>query len=147
MSEIKLSRLEAKQVLVVRKDLKMRKGKIAAQCAHASMKVLLDIASRYEIPTASKDAPGILRMLLTYTDDSPLHAWIDGSFGKICVYVNSEEELDALAERAKQAMLLHSMIVDQGRTEFHGVPTKTVLAIGPGWVEEIDKVTGHLPLL
>lgn len=40
-----------------------------------------------------------------------------------------------------------SLVTDSGRTEFGGVPTKTCLAIGPNKIEEIDKITGHLPLL
>jgi PTH2 family peptidyl-tRNA hydrolase len=125
----------------------MRKGKIAAQCAHASMKVLLD---QMDTPEDLSDYMGgeeYLSRTLVYKAGSPLHAWLDGLFGKICVYVNSEEELVSLEEKAKEAGLLNAMIIDEGRTEFHGVKTKTVLAIGPGWISDVDKITGHLPLL
>lgn len=135
---------EAKQVLVVRKDLKMRKGKIAAQCAHASMKVLLDLMS-LEVTEFMTPACSIRR--LVSTRDSAMESWLDGAFAKICVYVESEEDLEAIHQKAKDSGLLVSMIVDSGRTEFHGVPTKTVVAVGPGWIDEVDRVTGHLPLL
>lgn len=139
---------EAKQVLVVRKDLKMRKGKIAAQCAHASMKVLLDRMWTWDtrlVLEGGFNADGA--RILGLTDGSALKSWIEGSFAKICVYVNSEEELDEIYAKAQDANLMCSLIVDHGRTEFHGVHTKTVVAIGPAWVDEIDPVTGHLPLL
>lgn len=144
---------EAKQILVVRKDLHMRKGKIAAQCAHASMKVLLDQTFTSQLgdgitPNKNGDVfPPIETRSLSYLHTSALYAWLTGAFAKICVYVNSEEELLALQAQSKKAGIMSALIVDSGRTEFHGVPTKTVLAIGPAWKEDIDKITGHLPLL
>lgn len=122
----------------------MRKGKIAAQCAHASMKVLLDLMGHVTAPRGRGDLY-IRSLWIDY--GSALDKWIIGCFAKICVYVESEEDLLALEAQAKEADIPHAMIVDSGRTEFHGVPTKTVLAIGPAWVDEIDKITGHLPLL
>ena len=129
-----------KQVIVMRKDLGMRKGKMIAQGAHASMKVLLD--------AGTLDEAGNFAL-------SPwpaLHAWLGdashpGRFAKICVSVNSEAELDDVMARAKAAGLPCGLIVDSGATEFHGVPTKTCCAIGPAWPEDIDPVTGTLPLL
>lgn len=125
----------AKQVIVMRKDLRMRKGKMIAQGAHASLKVLLDRK------TATDGAD------LTLAMTPAMAAWISGRFTKVCVYVSSEEELDAIYERAVAAGLSAALIVDSGRTEFAGVPTKTCCAIGPGWVEDVDAVTGELPLL
>jgi len=123
----------------------MRKGKIAAQCAHASMKVLLNRMPRL----INRENPEIAECSRTlyYTSPSPMSEWIDGQFAKICVYVSSEKELDDLAQKAKEAKIVHAMIVDSGRTEFHGVPTKTVLAIGPAWSSAVDEITSHLPLL
>jgi PTH2 family peptidyl-tRNA hydrolase len=40
-----------------------------------------------------------------------------------------------------------ALVVDAGATEFHGVPTKTCCAVGPGWTDEVDAITGALPLL
>lgn len=127
----------SKQVLVVRKDLNMRKGKIAAQCAHASMKVILDTMER-ESKTSR---------LLFLKEGTAMRDWIEGIFTKVCVSVNSEAELLDLRDKAKAAGILHAIIQDAGKTEFHGVPTYTVVAIGPAWSDEIDPITGHLPLL
>lgn len=113
-----------KQILVVRKDLKMRTGKVAAQCAHASLACYLE-----------------------NPDDPRMNEWLKGPFAKICVYVESEEELDLVEQKAKDAGVLSRMIIDQGRTEFHGIPTKTVLAIGPDTHDVLQLITGHLRLL
>ncbi len=130
----------AKQVLVVRKDLKMRKGKIAAQCAHASMKVLLD-----RMPGAAHGDR--IARTLSYMTGSPLAAWLDGRFTKVCVYVESEDALLAIHQRAREAGIMTALIVDSGRTEFAGVPTKTVVAVGPDWSDAVDAITGELSLL
>lgn len=129
-----------KQVIVMRKDLNMRKGKIAAQAAHASMMVLLKLMykyiwnqeSRYEIRTKI---------------GSPLDEWLRGLFTKICVYVDSEEELKEIYMKAYHKDMLCAMVVDSGATEFKGVPTLTCCAIGPDESEKIDVITGHLKLL
>jgi PTH2 family peptidyl-tRNA hydrolase len=135
-----MSERRAKQVIVMRKDLNMRKGKMIAQGAHASMKVLLDGG------TLDEDGNFALAPW------PALRAWLGdashpGRFAKICVSVNSEAELDDVMARAKAANLPCGLIVDSGATEFHGVPTKTCCAIGPAWPEDIDPVTGALPLL
>lgn len=127
---------ETKQVIVVRKDLNMRKGKIAAQAAHASMKVLLDTQ-------ITKTAGGELVLQLT----PEMEHWLDHSFTKICVSVDSEEELNAIYEHANKLGIPSAIIVDSGRTEFNGVPTKTCAAIGPGPMKLVDIVTGKLKLL
>ncbi len=126
----------AKQVIVMRKDLNMRKGKMIAQGAHASLKVLLDAGTL--TPERSGFALGTWPALAE---------WLGGRFAKICVSVNSEAELDEVMERARAAGLPCALIVDSGATEFHGVPTKTCCAVGPAWADEIDAVTGQLPLL
>lgn len=123
-----------KQVIVMRKDLGMRKGKMIAQGAHASMKVLLDAATRTEAG-------------LTIALDEAAAAWLGGRFTKVCVSVDSAEALAAIVARAREAGLPCALIVDAGQTEFHGVPTPTCCAVGPGWSEEVDAITGGLPLL
>jgi len=146
---------QVKQVLVVRKDLNMRKGKIAAQGAHASMKVLLDAMKQNRVQHFNAVVHGgstepyesYTDWTLRVDDGTPLELWLNGSFAKICVSVNSEAELDAVYEKAQAAGILSSIIIDSGRTEFHGQPTKTVVAIGPDWSDKIDPITGGLPLL
>ncbi len=127
---------EAKQVIVIRNDLNMRRGKQIVQGAHASMKAILDWAIH--------ESGGLL---IDLPQDSPLENWINGRFTKVCVSVDSEAELDEIYNKAKEAGLICSMIVDVGLTEFNGAPTKTCCAIGPEWPEDINKITGHLKLL
>ena len=73
--------------------------------------------------------------------------WLTGSFAKVCCRVNSEEELLVIRDKAVEAGLEVHVITDSGKTEFHGVPTNTCLAIGPDVAEKIDEITGHLELL
>ena len=124
----------AKQVIVMRKDLGMRKGKMIAQGAHASLKVLVDRgrANDHEFTIALTE---------------PMAAWLGGRFTKVCVGVDSEAALDDVVARARAANVPVALIVDAGKTEFHGVPTKTCCAIGPAWAEDVDAITGELPLL
>lgn len=125
---------QAKQIIVMRTDLNMRKGKMIAQGAHASIAFLTHAvrdAYPHEGPAFSAAA----------------HEWIENSFTKICVRVDSEEELLDVYERAKEASLEAYLITDKGLTEFGGVPTHTCVGIGPNWAEDIDKVTGELKLL
>lgn len=124
MEMLKLSDYNYKQVLVMRKDLNMRKGKLIAQGAHASLGVTLK----------NLDHPDV-------------KGWLAGRFAKIAVYVNSEEELFEIYDKALEEGILVELITDAGFTEFNGVPTNTCIAVGPGKVEEVNKVTGHLPLL
>lgn len=134
----------AKQVLVVRKDLNMRKGKIAAQCGHAVMKVILD--RMIVRPDTDNDAATVREFLFSYPRPSAWASWLEGKYTKICVSVNSEAELLEVYEKAK-LVAPAALIQDSGLTEFGGVPTYTVVAIGPAWADEIDPITGHLPLL
>ncbi|MFN0249390.1 MAG: peptidyl-tRNA hydrolase [Kofleriaceae bacterium] len=127
----------AKQVIVMRKDLGMRKGKMIAQGAHASMKVLLDAGGH------TQDGAATFVIPLT----APMAAWLGGRFTKVCVGVDSEAALDAIVDKARAANVPVALIVDAGATEFHGVPTKTCCAIGPAWTEDVDAITGALTLL
>lgn len=124
---------ETKQVIVIRKDLQMRKGKMIAQGCHSSMKVLLD-----EMGPERK---------LKLTEDDPLNIWLNNAFAKIVVYVNSLEELMEVYHKAIAAGIRSALIQDHGRTEFHGEATFTCCAIGPDFPERIDPITGHLKLL
>ena len=126
--------MKHKQVLVLRKDLGMRKGKMVAQGAHASQGALFDIGH-------------IEGDWLMIPLDGRTKSWICEEFTKVCVSVSSEAELLALYEKAMEAGLITKLIKDAGHTEFHGVPTYTAVAIGPDEDWKIDPVTGHLPLL
>jgi peptidyl-tRNA hydrolase, PTH2 family len=125
---------EHKQVIVLRKDLNMRKGKMVAQGAHASMAAILMLAVR------EGD-----RLVIPL--DERIEPWLLGRFTKICVSVNSEAELLAIHEKSLAAGVLTSLILDSGVTEFGGVPTNTAVAVGPDQVSKVDAITGGLPLL
>lgn len=129
-----------KQVIVMRKDLNMRKGKMVAQGAHASLGDILGMMS-----VAESDNKRI--MTLKVEKDSPLDQWINRGFTKICVSVNSESELFDVYNKAKELNIPCVLIRDAGLTEFNGVPTYTCCAVGPDDEENVDKVTGELPLL
>ena len=128
-----------KQVIVIRKDLNMRKGKMCAQSCHASMKVFFDWGEWND--SEDRDFYRINGMTKEMKD------WIDGLFTKIVVSCDSEEELLELYQKAKDKNLPCSLITDAGLTEFNGVPTKTCIAIGPAKPDEIDEITKHLKLL
>ncbi len=79
--------------------------------------------------------------------DEAAQAWLSDGFAKICYRVDSENELLAIRDLASQQGLEVHMITDSGKTEFHGVPTNTCLAIGPDESSKIDAITGELKLL
>ena len=126
-----------KQVIIVRKDLKMRKGKMIAQGCHASLAIFFKLMFR-PIP--------LLRMFCLFMTKE-MYEWKQGVFTKICVSVDSEEELLEINKKAVDAGLPVALIRDAGKTEFNGVATYTCLAIGPAKSKEIDKITGGLKLL
>lgn len=130
----------AKQVIVMRTDLGMRKGKMIAQGAHASMKVLLDHFrfAQHAIGTPKYEP---------IPHWAAMTEWLDCGFTKICVRVDSLRELLTILKKAREAKLPVALVVDSGRTEFHGAATPTCLAIGPAQVEDIDEITGELRLL
>jgi PTH2 family peptidyl-tRNA hydrolase len=123
-----------KQVIVIRKDLNMRKGKMVAQGAHASMAAILKLARR-------QGSDLIIPL------DARIEPWLTGRFTKICVSVNSEAELLAIHDKAAASGLVTSLILDAGLTEFGGVPTHTAVAVGPDTAANVDLITGTLPLL
>lgn len=138
--------MHIKQVIVVRKDLNMRKGKIAAQAAHASTKVFFDRMTKLD---GYRYVGGVNlngESLVLNTTPEMMY-WIENTFDKICVSVDSESGLDALYGAAVDVGIPCAMIVDCGKTEFNGVATKTCIAIGPDHAEKIDLITGGLPLL
>ena len=76
--------MKSKQVLILRKDLNMRKGKMCSQAAHASLKVFFDLMGRHDDGSMVIDGDHISGAMLD---------WMEGSFTKICVSVGSEQEL------------------------------------------------------
>lgn len=138
---------KVKQVIVVRKDLNMRKGKIASQVAHASLGAILKLMKKEYHPNELSSGKTIYSMTFYNDFANPVKKWLEEKFTKICVYVESEEELLKLHKEVSGHGILNCLIKDAGDTEFHGVPTYTTLAIGPDYGDNIDKFTGHLKLL
>ncbi|MEM3609738.1 MAG: peptidyl-tRNA hydrolase Pth2 [Candidatus Anstonellales archaeon] len=113
-----------KQVIVVRNDLKLGKGKLAAQVAHASL-------ASYKV---------CLNMRKAIVD-----MWERQGMEKVVLKVDSEKELLELYEKVKDKLPC-ALITDAGKTQ---VPENTITCLGIGpWEEEIiDLYTGNLKLL
>ncbi|NXM29229.1 PTH2 hydrolase, partial [Oxyruncus cristatus] len=115
---------EFKMVLIVRNDLKMGKGKVAAQCSHAAVSAYKQVERRN---------PELLKQ------------WEYCGQPKIVLKAPDEETLVQLLTEAKRLGLTVSLIQDAGRTQI-APGSRTVLGIGPGPADVIDKVSGHLKL-
>ena len=111
-----------KQVILVRQDLKLPKGKLAVQCAHASVDAVLKSSS------------------------SKVKAWKDEGMAKIVLKVKDEKELIKLFQQAKDSGLKASLITDAGKTVV-APGTKTCVGIGPDDEDKIDEVTGSLGMV
>ena len=121
-----------KQVLIFRKDLHMRVGKIAAQCAHAAMKDLIqsiDYCPFADVKTA------------LIFDEEQAEFYTGSCFKKIVLTVDSEAELLDVYKEAQDKGLRVHLITDRGLTEFKGVTTNTCICIGPHSPEKIDAIT------
>lgn len=111
-----------KQVIVVRSDLKLSKGKLAAQCAHASLE-------------AYKKADKRIAAL-----------WDKEGSKKVVLKAKDLKQLLALKEKCEILKITHALIADAGLTETKP-GTITALGIGPQRDGVINKVTGSLALL
>jgi PTH2 family peptidyl-tRNA hydrolase len=150
---------EPKQVIVIRTDLKnqkgekVRSGKLIAQACHASTGVILDMMKRtsrqdrYANELRGWISYEVKGLQLEFGEGGYLDKWLNGLFTKVALQCDSEQELELLYYKAKDAGLPCKLIVDAGLTEFGGVPTKTCIAIGPGNPDKINEITGHLKLL
>ncbi len=111
-----------KQVIVVRKDLGLSKGKTAAQVAHASL-------------GAYRKAGRKAR-----------RGWQKEGEKKVVVEADGEEDLFEIKRNAENLGIPAYLVKDAGKTE---IPrgTTTSLAVGPAQEDKVDKVTGHLSLV
>ncbi len=113
---------DLKQVILVRDDLKLSKGKMSAQVAHASVEAVLK------------------------SDQKMVQKWRNQGMKKSILKVKDLKELHAFKEKAEDAGLTTALITDAGRT--HLEPgTTTCVAIGPDEEDDIDAVTGSLSLI
>ena len=119
---------DLKQVYLVRSDLQMGKGKIAAQCCHAAVKAYRELANH------GSDAK------------SAVERWEWQGSRKVVVKVASEEELKDIILSAKQKGLYATTIRDAGKTQI-AAGSMTVGVIGPATESDIDEISGHLKLL
>ena len=111
-----------KQALLVRQDLKLPKGKLAVQSAHASVEAVLE------------------------SSEKKVASWREQGMPKIVLKVKDEKELLFYFQKAKEDKLVAALIADAGRTVLEP-GTKTCVGIGPDTDEKIDRITGKLPLL
>ena len=137
---------KSKMMIVMRRDLKMRKGKIAAQAGHACIDAILMALNKEGRVNDFEITDDGIALRDTDKPTTPLSDWFKYGCAKICVYVDSEEELIDIADKAKEKGIIAAVITDAGMTEFHGVPTKTCLALEPLPTEIADELTGGLPL-
>lgn len=134
--------LNSKQVIVMRRDLKMSKGKIGAQAAHASEAF---ITGHWQRVNEDPRQP----VSFIYTPPAAQLAafdhWLDKSFKKIVLWVDSERELlDLYHKVITTTSLMVERIDDSGLTEFNNVETLTCIGIGPAWDHEFLGLTDHL---
>ncbi len=111
-----------KQVILVRKDLEMLKGKMSSQVGHASVDAVLKSAK------------------------IKVDLWKKEGMKEIILGVDSEEELISFQKKANKEKLVNSLIRDAGKT-FFKKSTLTCLAIGPDQDKKIDKITSKLKLI
>ena len=137
---------KSKMMIVMRKDLKMRKGKIAAQAGHACVEaVLMALQKENRLNDIEESSDGV-ELNRDNKINTPLSEWFHYGCAKVCVYVDSEAELLDIARITTEKGILTAIITDAGMTEFHGIPTKTCLALEPLPCDIADELTGHLNL-
>lgn len=111
-----------KQVIVIRKDLALPKGKLAVQVAHASVKAVRN------------------------SGEDTVQRWEDEGMKKVVVYVSDKDELFKIQNDARRNGLVSSVVRDAGKTVVDS-GTVTCVGIGPGDDETVDGVTGDLQLV
>ena len=126
---------KVKQVIVMRKDLNLSKGRLVTQSAHASIAFLTDLIKEYN-PLQLTDSQLQL--------NEAQKEWIYGTFYKVCLSVDSEKEL---LDIGYNAVMLGVSVKYIEETNGFDKPIITCLAIGPDYSSKIDPVTKHLKLL
>ena len=114
--------MDYKQAILIREDLKLPKGKMAAQAAHASVEAVLRC------------------------DKSLVREWRAVGMGKIALKVKDEKELHRLLQEAKDLGMATCTITDAGRTVVEP-GTVTCGAIGPDECSRVDMVISKLKLM
>lgn len=116
--------MQTKQVICVREDIKMSRGKMAVQVAHGSL--------------GAYDAARVSHI-------RHITEWKASGQPKICLSLTDEKHMDDILAAVVAARLPYCVIEDAGLTEL-SPGTRTVLAIGPAAADAINKITGSLHL-
>jgi len=114
-----------KQVIVIRTDLEMGKGKMCSQAAHASLSAAMECKEKAK---------------------TIFEVWYRDSQAKIVLKVNSEEDLLDIYMKVLKAKIPYALIKDAAHTQLKE-PAYTTLGIGPWFEDGINKITGELKLL
>merc|ERR1719356_1179925 len=144
-AETVLMAADLKMVLVVRKDLKMTSGKVAAQCCHACLGVAMDIVNGQHLSNGNGNHNGNGSQMKEYNLKRVMSVWRSNGEKKIVLQCQSEGELTTLRDQAAIHGLPHYLVTDAGHTQIKA-GSITVLAIGPYLSERIDLVTKDLKL-
>ena len=126
---------KVKQVIVMRKDLNLSKGRLVTQGAHASVAFLTD-----KMKANLSNPEALWWVNLSQAEKE----WIYGTFYKVCLSVDSEKEL---LDIGCHAVLIGLSVKYIEETTGFDKPTITCIAIGPDYSSKIDPVTKHLKLL
>lgn len=114
--------MDMKLVILVRQDLKLPKGKLAVQAAHAAVEATLK------------------------SGKMKVSAWRVQGQKKVVLKVKDDKELIRFMQMAKDAGLKTALITDAGKTVI-APGTRTCVGIGPDSEQSIDSITGDLPMV
>ncbi|ORD93530.1 PTH [Enterospora canceri] len=114
-----------KVVFVINIDLRMSNGKVISQCMHAYDELL----------EKTRSTPFLAQTYALWKAEGAAKITLKGTRSK----------MSQIAEAASKTGINHSEVIDGGRTEVKS-GSMTVVAVGPGLCEDIDRVTGGLPI-
>ncbi len=135
-----------KQVIIIRRDLRMRRGKEIAQGAHAAMEWMRQaVIGCYTSDLVQDEPPAVEVRFKVYLSRAEA-LWLEGNYRKVVCQLDTAEQLLDLYELARLSDIQAHLVYDEGATEFHGARTLTALAIGPDYSDRIDPLTKDLSL-
>ena len=129
---------DIKMVFVVRKDLNMRKGKLAAQVAHGCLNSFIEQTKSDTIDNEYTLSP---------STNNKITNWLENNYTKIVLQCDNLEELEKIYNMCKETKVYCYKVYDLGFTEFHNKETLTCIAIGPDYSDKINSITENLKLM